>query len=57
MEKICSFFSRLLSLVISSLCSPIHQTRIGFDIAEPFNGLEFDSIHKRNLQENLDEQY
>ena len=57
MKKICSFFSRLLSLLINSICSPINQTRIGFDIAEPFNGLEFDSIHKETLQESHDESF
>ena len=57
MKKICSFFSRLLSLLLNSICSPINQTRIGFDIADPFNGLEFDSVHKRNLQESYDENF
>ena len=57
MKKICSFFSRLLSVFINYIFAPVAQTRIGFDIEEPFNGLEFDSIHKRNLQESLDEQF
>ena len=57
MKKICSFFSRLLSLLLNSICSPINQTRIGFDIAEPFNGLEFDFVHKINLQESYDENF
>ena len=57
MKKICSFFSRLFSVLFHNTYLPITQTRLGFNLEEPFNGLEYESIHKRNLQESLDEDF
>jgi len=54
MKKICSFFSRLFSVLFHNACLPITQTRLGFNLEEPFQGLEYESIHKRNLQADRD---
>ena len=62
MKRICSFFSRLLSGFIKSRYAPMIETRIGFNIEDPFEGiskeiihLEFDAIRKRNLQDHYEQ--
>ena len=52
MKKICSFFSRLIHLFFSSLIPDIEKSKVGFDIEDPFEGLEYQGVHKRNLQDN-----
>jgi len=54
MKKFCSIFSRLLEFIIKKNLSPLNQTKIGFQLDSHYEGLEFDSVHKRNIQENYD---
>ena len=57
MKKICSFFSCILKLLLKNNLNPVNNLKVGFNIEGPFEGLEYQAIHKNNLQETEDFQF
>ena len=57
MKKICSFFSRVLKMLLKKNLSSMNNLKVGFNIEGPFEGLEYQAIHKNNLQETEDIQF
>lgn len=57
MKKVCSFFSRVLKMLLKKNLSSMNNLKVGFNIEGPFEGLEYQAIHKNNLQESEDIQF